>query len=201
MTDRGAELVVLFGNELTEVPPWRVGIDVGGAKVHPQRLVVALLAMAVVDLVRRGAGTLDVEDRQGLQLRRRLVITSTNDAPGFTGLVARSARRQEVRQIARHVLGTPTGQPAGKLLDLARQPFLDEGVLVRREPTGLKRLVAGAAWEFDGFRREALRPAWNEVRGAWENWKRAHPDLVGPLLDETHRALHIATPADKTIIT
>ena len=187
------ELVTIFGGDLPEISPARMGIRViGGAKVNVRDLAGVLLAMSIVLLHGQGAATLAEEDvKKMFRSSRMLTVQSTGAGEEFVGVVSRAvSERTQVQQVTRAVLGGLVNAPEYTLISMAQSYLEPGGAVVTKQ--GMKKLgtaLGFSKYEIDDRLAEALRGQWEPVRLAWESWKAANAPLVEPLLSACRKSL------------
>ncbi|MGH9045918.1 MAG: hypothetical protein ACRDVW_01230 [Acidimicrobiales bacterium] len=194
----GSELVVLFGDELEEVQPAKVGTKVAnGARVSLRDLAIMIVAVGVADLVQRGAATLGHQQTtKFFRSKRSMTLAVEQDAgDGFTELVARSAHPQiQVDQVLLAILGRKVLGPERALLLVAHgflEPtgaVLNDGGLLRRAGTAL----GVSADVIQPARAATLRPDWEPLRDAWMAWKAADADLAAELVEQLRKGIAVA---------
>lgn len=198
----GAELVTLFGNQLDEVSKARVGgvKVVGGEKVSYRDLAQLLLALAVVEVVTTGAGSLAEEQIKGrFRSRRELVLRATAAAPGFTGVVAAAATGGvEVKQLALAVIGREVASAETVLVSQAHASLEGTGAVTKAGSMGRKfgAALGMSSYDVDDRGAEHLHPEWERLRATWQGWRNAHPDLAKRLLADCKDALARATSSE-----
>lgn len=190
----GAELVTLFGDDLSEVRQARIGIRVAGdTKVHARDLANMLLALSVVDLVDQGLATLAHEEVAGrLRTRNALVVRSTGDGEGFSGLLSQRARNGiEVQHLAYRLLGTAESAGAEmKLLGTAQSFLAPSGAVRAAAKQGLfARMGAATPYEVDNEAVGQHRAAWEELRQRWERFKVADPGRGAELIEQCSKSI------------
>lgn len=195
----GSELLLLFGDELAELPKGKHGLAVGGSMVHYDAMAATLVAVGIAHLVSLGSGFVEAAPQHGRHVDLQLRIQG--DGPGFSGVIARANQpAQPVTSVARTILGKRTSSPDVKLVDMARGYLAPTGALTEAPTGGFTRFFAGRKWDVDHARLSDLRPEWDDLRSRWEWWKASAPTLVEPLLDGCRRSVALAKPADNNMI-
>lgn len=193
----GSELVTLFGYELDEVRPSRVGTEVAdGSKVSIRDLATMTVAVAVADLAERGCATFAQRDTKRLFRTKRMTTVHTKEnGEGFTRLLATSAVEPvEVSSLVRRILGRTVASPDQAILATAHSCL---------EPTGAVRHTGGkgrpiatklgfSPYAIDREQAARLREEWSKLHDRWEGWKTADPELVERVIAEARKGMEAA---------
>jgi hypothetical protein len=193
----GAELVILFGNELPEVDASRIGFEVAdGTKASIRDLSSMVLALSIGDLCQQGAGSIEQSEvKKLLRTKRTLTFRSNEAGEGFSQLVARAAAQPiEVRDLALKILGRKMAGPDQALLGIAASSL---------EPTGATRSSGGigaafgvkATYAIERDKAALLRPEWERLRGSWEQWKAADPQRAEAVVEGCRKSMSAAKEA------
>ena len=189
----GAELVMLFGNELSEIRPSRVGFEVAdGTKVSIRDLSSMLLAAGIAELCTSGVAALEQHEKKKLlRTRHTLTFQSHEGGDGFTRIIAKAATEPiDVTKLPLAILGGKTIGPDQTLIATAAGALEPMGAAVPSEKLGLgARLGVKAAFTIQRERAETLRADWDKFRGGWESWKSADPSLAQSLVGACRKGM------------
>lgn len=193
----GAELIALFGDELSEIDSARVGVRVAsGQKVSARDLAWMLLAASVAELAGGGLATLEqAEVKKMFRTKRVLTVWSRSGAEGFARTVANvSAGGCPVGELGLRLLGGRVISPEMALIDVAKSLLVPTGAVVeasgRAKRFGAK--LGMSPYEIDAEKAEQLRGDWQRVKVGWETWKGGNPSLASELEAACRKAVAAA---------